>query len=121
MMVPGARGAEVDDLLLPLGLELVGIVGDQAGLVGIGPLLGVALRARKHETEGCNQHPGQVTEIRHAKLSLRAREQIVRALEPSILRALMASLGRMRRSAMECHEFRRIRVAKPSFRGDPEL
>jgi hypothetical protein len=77
MIVPGARGAEVDDLLLPLGLELVGIVGDQAGLVGIGPLLGVALRARKHETEGCNQHPGQVTEIRHAKLSLRAREQIV--------------------------------------------
>ena len=37
--------------------------------VMVGALLRVALRCGKHETESCDQHPGQVTEIRHAKLS----------------------------------------------------
>jgi hypothetical protein len=57
----------------------------------------MALHGRKHETEGCDQHPGQVTEIRHAKLSsMGAPVNQFRALEPSNLRAgLMASLGRI--------------------------
>ncbi len=64
MIVPGASGgAEIDDLLLPLGLEFVAVVGDQAGLVGIGPLLGRCSAWSKTRDDGCDQHPGQVTEF----------------------------------------------------------
>jgi hypothetical protein len=83
----------------------------------------MALRARKHETEGCDQHPGQVTEIRHAKLSS------IGALYKSIPRfGTNKSQGRLDGKfranwpvrPLECHEFSGIRVAIASFRGDPE-
>ncbi|MGY4465405.1 hypothetical protein ACVWWK_001087 [Bradyrhizobium sp. LB9.1b] len=70
MRVPGAfGGAEVDDLLLPFRIELVGIVGDQARLVAAVGLLGVGMRDGQDQADRSHKHPGQATNIRHFKLS----------------------------------------------------
>src|SRR5271156_2814566 len=66
----GARwlgGAEIHHLFLPLRIEFVAVVGDQAGLVALVGLLRKTVRGRKHQT-GCGDcRADQVTHFYHFK------------------------------------------------------
>src|ERR1700756_3628433 len=115
----GRFGGAVEHHLLPVfGVQLYGIIRQQARLVADIGLLRKALRGRKHQAGRRNRHPDQVPKLRHAWLSSLARSTNVAGCGSPFAKSREPSKRRDRPMAsnpaisLDCFDFRWLQLPR---------